>query len=57
MFRKQTGFQNEKHKVHTIELNKLAFSRDDDMGVVQSDGMSMLAYGHKEASAMDVFGT
>ena len=32
-------------------------STDDNKRVIQSDGVSMLAYGHKEASATDVFGT
>ena len=52
-FRKQLLFWNKLHKVHTIEVNKLALSRDDDKQVVQRDGESTLAYGHKEASAMD----
>ena len=57
MFRKQLLFQNKLHEIHTIEVNKLALSRDNDKPVVQSDGVSTLAYGRKEASAMDVFRT
>ena len=56
-FRKQLLLRNKLHKVLTTEMNKLALSRDDDKGVVQSDGMSTLAYGHKKASAIDVFRT
>ena len=54
MFRKQLLFQNKLHKVHTVEVNKLALSRDNDKQVVQSNGMSTWVYGHEEASATDV---
>ena len=40
-----------------VEVNKLALSRDDDKQVIQSNGVSMLAYGHKEVSATDVLRT
>ena len=53
-FWKQLMFWSSKHEVHTIEMNKLALSRYDNKPVVQSDGMSMLAYRHKEASTMNV---
>ena len=56
-FMKQLMFRDKKHKVHTIETYKLALSIDDNKQVIQSDGMHMLEYGHKKASAMDVFGT
>ena len=52
-FRKQLLFQSKLHKIHTVEVNKLASSRDDDKQVIQSDGMSTLAHGYKEASATD----
>ena len=51
-FRKQPLFWNKVHEIHVIEENKLALSRDDDKQVVQSDGMSTLAYGYKEASTL-----
>ena len=54
MFWKQLMFWNKKHKVYMVEVNKLALSRDDDKRVIQSDGGSLLAYGHKEASAANV---
>ena len=56
-FRKQLLFRNKLYEVHTVEVTKLTLSRDNDKQVVQSDGMSTLAYGHKQASTMDVFGT
>ena len=54
-FREQPLFRNKLHEVHAVEVNKLALSRDNDKGMVQSDGMSTLAYGYKEASTTDVF--
>ena len=45
-FRKQLLFRNELHEVHTIEVNKLALSRNDDKHVIQGDGVSTLALGH-----------
>ena len=36
-FRKQLLFLNRLHEVHTIEVNKLALSRNDDKRVIQSD--------------------
>ena len=50
-FRKQFLFQNKLHEVHTIKVNKLALSRKDDKQVVQSDGISTLAYGHKNLAS------
>ena len=41
-FRKQLLFQKKVHEVHTIEVNKLALSRDNDKQVIQN-GMSTLA--------------
>ena len=46
-FSKQLLFQNRLHEVHMVEVNKLAFSRDDNKLVIQSDGVSTLAHGHK----------
>ena len=48
-FRNQLLFQNGLHKVHTVEVNKLALSRNDDKRVIQSDDVSTLAHGHKDA--------
>ena len=37
-FWNQLFFQDKKRKVHIMEVNKLAVSRNDDKKVVQSDG-------------------
>ena len=41
-FGKQLLFQNDLHKVYTIQVNKLALSRD---------GMNTLGYGHKDVAS------
>ena len=46
-------FWDKLHEVHIIEVNKLALSRDNNKRVTQSDGVSMLTHGHKEASAVN----
>ena len=45
-FRKQLLFQNKLHEVHTVEVNKLTSSMEDDKRVIQSNGVSTLAHGH-----------
>ena len=47
-FRKQLLFHNKLHEVHTVEVNKLALSREEQ--VIQSDGVSTLAHGHKNVT-------
>ena len=37
MFQKQLMFWNMKHEVHTVEVNRLALSRNDNKRVVQSN--------------------
>ena len=49
MFRRQDIFQNKLHELHTIAMNKIALSRDDDKRVIQSNGVSMLVHGHMDA--------
>ena len=46
-YRKQLLFRNRLHEVHTVEVNKVALSSEDDKRIVQSDGVSTLAHGHK----------
>ena len=46
-FGNQLLFQSKLNEVHTVEVNKLALSRNNDKQVVQSDGVSALAHGHK----------
>ena len=48
-YRKQLMLQNRLHKVHTVKVNKVALSRDDNKRIIQSDGMSTLAHGHKDS--------
>ena len=34
------------HEIYTEEINKIALSSDDDKGVIMTDGIHTLAYGH-----------
>ena len=47
VYRLQLMFRSSKHEVHTIEVNKIALSRDDDKRIAKKDGISTLARGHK----------
>ena len=49
-YRSQLMFRSSKHEVHTIELNKVALSRDDDKRTPRKDGISRFARGHKDLS-------
>ena len=42
----QLMFRNNKHEIHTVEVNKVALSKDDDKQIVKKDGISTLAQGH-----------
>ena len=44
-YRSQLMFRSSKHEVRTLEVNKLALSRDDDKRITV-DGISSLARGH-----------
>ena len=44
--RSQLMFRSKKHKLRTLEVNKLALSREDDKRV-SIDGIASLAMGHK----------
>ena len=46
-YRSQLMFRSTKHKVHTIEVNKVALNRDDDKRISKKDEISTLAHGHK----------
>ena len=46
-YRSQLMFRNRKHEVYVVKVNKVALNRDDDKRVVQKDGVSTLARGHK----------
>ena len=46
LYRSQLIFRSIKHDVHTIEINKLALSADDDKRIIEEDGISTKARGH-----------
>ena len=48
--RSQLMFRSNKHEIHTIEVNKVALSRDDDKRISKKDGISTFARGHKDLS-------
>ena len=47
IYRSQLMFGNKKHEVHTVEVSKVALSRNDDKQIVKKDGVSTLGRGHK----------
>ena len=54
--RSQLMFRSSKHEVHTIEVNKVALNRDDDMRTPRKDGISTFARGHKDLSWSPILG-
>ena len=46
IYRSQLMFRNNKHEIHTVEVNKVALNRDDDKRIVKKDGISILALSH-----------
>ena len=38
-------FRNNKHEIHTVEVNKVAMNRNDDKQIVKKDGISTLECG------------
>ena len=46
IYRLQLMLRNNKHKIHTVEVNKVTLNRDDDKRIVKKDGISTLACGH-----------
>ena len=46
IYRSQLIFRNNKHEIHTDEVNKVVLNRDDDKQIVKKDGVSTLASGH-----------
>ena len=59
IYKDQMLFENEKHKVDTVNKYKITLNRDDDKMLVQADGITTLARGYVAASApssiIDVF--
>ena len=48
VYRNQLLFRSDKHKIKTLEVNKLALSREDDKRLVMEDGIGSYAKGHYE---------
>ena len=44
--RKFNVIRSQCHEIYTEEINKIAFSSDDDKRVIMADGIHTLAYGH-----------
>ena len=42
IYKSQLMFRNNKHEIHTVEVNKVALNRDDDKRIVRKDGISIL---------------
>ena len=55
-YRSQLMFRSSRHEVHTIEVNKVAFNRDDDKRISRKDGISTFARGHKDLSWSPLLG-
>ena len=55
-YRSQLMFRSASHKVHTIEVNKVALNRDDDKQISRKDRISMFARGHKDLSWSPLLG-
>ena len=48
VYRSQLLFRSTKRKIKTLEVNKLALSREDDKRVIKRNGISSYAMGHYE---------
>ena len=55
-YRSQLMFRLRRHEVHTIEVNKVAFNRDDDKRISRKDGISTFARGHQDLSWSPILG-
>ena len=55
-YRSQLMFRSAKHEVHTIEVNKVTLSQDDDKRISRKDGISTFARGHKDLSWSPILG-
>ena len=53
-YRSQLTFRSSKHEVRTLEVNKLALSRDDDKRITVN-GLSGLARGHHCTIKYDIY--
>ena len=39
-------FENNKHEIDMVDVNKVALNMDDDKQIIKKDGISTLARGH-----------
>ena len=46
IYKSQLMFRNNKHEIHTVEVNKVALNRHDDKRTVKNDGISTIELGH-----------
>ena len=53
IYREQMLFENEKHKVYTVNKHKVALNREDGKRLVQADGITTLSRGY--VTIKDVF--
>ena len=49
-------FRSTNHDIHTIDVNKVSLSRDDDKRISRKDGISTLARGHNDLSWSSILG-
>ena len=42
----QSMFRRNRHRINTVEVNKVALNRDDDKWIVKNDGINTLVHGH-----------
>ena len=55
-YKSQLMFRSAKHEVHTIEVNKVALNRDDDIRISRKDVISTFARGQKDLSWSPLLG-
>ena len=55
-YRSQLMFRSIKHDIFTIEVNKVAFNRDDDKSISKKDRISTFVRGHKDLSWSPILG-
>ena len=54
--RSQLMFRSKKHKVYTLEVNKIALNRKDNKRITKKDGISTLAHGQKSLCWSPILG-
>ena len=53
IYRSQLLFRSTKHKIKTLEMNKLALSREDNKRVIKKNRIFSYAMGHNEIRDLD----